>query len=324
VSNQRRAKSGGETGANGEWYEGGKFIATRDKPKRAARSRQATRKVEVEPWKWELPPEEGMRPIFKRMGAGVFTGKLEDGQWGLIARDATWRYYFKTERAVERAKSEYQAYADRFNAGERWTTPEEDRAVARAAFLGSGSEMPGPVFAVSDDEAQDILDVLRAVDDRRPLWSSGGYTIATDDYSESSSIVLTQQGNLIGFYEGSCLWIDEQHRGKGLSIPLILAAAMERSKDEPATVLPPGVDSHGYSPAGLEAHDAAFARLWEADCDLRAALDASVIDPQMPVLADSDSAAVRRAKQRFLAENAPDDEVPAARNNISRPEINPF
>ena len=32
---QRRAQAGGEIGANGEWYEGGKFIATRDNPKRS-------------------------------------------------------------------------------------------------------------------------------------------------------------------------------------------------------------------------------------------------------------------------------------------------
>lgn len=32
---QRRAKAGGERGANGEWYEGGKFIATTDHAKSA-------------------------------------------------------------------------------------------------------------------------------------------------------------------------------------------------------------------------------------------------------------------------------------------------
>ena len=34
-SRQRRARIGGELGVNGEWYEGGKFIATRDNPKQA-------------------------------------------------------------------------------------------------------------------------------------------------------------------------------------------------------------------------------------------------------------------------------------------------
>lgn len=30
TTDQRRAKAGGEIGANGEWYEGGKFIATQE------------------------------------------------------------------------------------------------------------------------------------------------------------------------------------------------------------------------------------------------------------------------------------------------------
>jgi GNAT superfamily N-acetyltransferase len=311
VSTQRRARAGGETGANGEWYEGGKFIATQDNAKRAGRSRKPTRKVEVEPWKWELPPEEGMRPIYGRMGAGVFTGKLDDGQWGLIARDVTWRYYFNTESAIARAKEEYQAFADRFNAGERWTTPEEDRAVARAAFLGAGGEMPAPVYAVSDDEAQDILDILRSVADRRPIWSSGVYTIAVDDYSESSSLVLSHRDEIIGFYEGSCLWLDERHRGKGLSTPLILAAATERSRDSRPTVLPTDVDCHGYSPAGLAAHEKAFTKLWGAGYDLRVALERCVVNPPLPTPTATDSDAVRQAKQRFLAEHGPREEETA-------------
>lgn len=37
---QRRARAGGELGANGEWYEGGKFIATQeDRPKTAPATR---------------------------------------------------------------------------------------------------------------------------------------------------------------------------------------------------------------------------------------------------------------------------------------------
>ena len=35
IDGQRRAAPGGEVGANGEWYEGGKFIATKDNPKTA-------------------------------------------------------------------------------------------------------------------------------------------------------------------------------------------------------------------------------------------------------------------------------------------------
>ena len=46
-----RAKKGGEYGANGEWYEGGKFIATTERPKAQVKIRGA-RKVEIEPCVW--------------------------------------------------------------------------------------------------------------------------------------------------------------------------------------------------------------------------------------------------------------------------------
>ena len=46
-----RAKKGGEYGANGEWYEGGKFIATTERPKAQVKIRGA-RKVEIEPGMW--------------------------------------------------------------------------------------------------------------------------------------------------------------------------------------------------------------------------------------------------------------------------------
>jgi hypothetical protein len=46
-----RAAKGGQFGANGEWYEGGKFIATTERPKAQVKIR-AARKVEVEPGMW--------------------------------------------------------------------------------------------------------------------------------------------------------------------------------------------------------------------------------------------------------------------------------
>lgn len=39
ATDQKRARAGGEMGANGEWYEGGKFIATKDNPKSQPRER---------------------------------------------------------------------------------------------------------------------------------------------------------------------------------------------------------------------------------------------------------------------------------------------
>ena len=124
---------------------------------------------------------------------------------------------------------------------------------------------------------------------------------------------------LIGFYEGSCLWLEERYRGEGLSVPLILAAAMERSQDEPPTVLPSGVDCHGYSPAGLTAHEAAFAKLYEKNYDVRAALESAVVTPPMPVPTASDSDAVRQAKLRFLADQGFGDDEQAAKSPVQRP-----
>ena len=46
TTDQRRAKAGGEYGANGEWYEGGKFIATQEDTIKSA------------PMRHEITPEE--------------------------------------------------------------------------------------------------------------------------------------------------------------------------------------------------------------------------------------------------------------------------
>lgn len=52
----RQAKAGGEVGANGEWYKGGQFIATIDRPKGMAGAAAKPRKVQVEPYTWQTVP----------------------------------------------------------------------------------------------------------------------------------------------------------------------------------------------------------------------------------------------------------------------------
>lgn len=120
---QSRAKPGGEIGANGEWYEGGKFIATTDHAKSVGKGHKATGRQEIEPYKWDVPPEPGMRSIWQAMSPGVFTGKSLDGRMGLNPHisEHTWLYFNDNDPAlVEKAKARYQALVDRFNAGERW------------------------------------------------------------------------------------------------------------------------------------------------------------------------------------------------------------
>ncbi len=71
TATQRRASAGGEIGANGEFYNGGEFIATTEAAKKAADAKIAKhmgRKQEVEPYKWELPTSETARTINIFMG----------------------------------------------------------------------------------------------------------------------------------------------------------------------------------------------------------------------------------------------------------------
>ena len=79
---QRRAKTGGESGANGEWYEGGKFIATTDHAKGKPAKQAKTRKMEVAPYNWQEQPTADHVAIYSYLGGFTHkynhtTGKLE-------------------------------------------------------------------------------------------------------------------------------------------------------------------------------------------------------------------------------------------------------
>lgn len=111
TANQKRAKVGGEYGANGEWYEGGKFINTvPENDKRHGSKPRGVRKQEVAPYQWE-PRPEGKTSIYA-IFAGVF-GRIENGQMVVTCSDQTLAYY-RTSR------EEAQSLADKYNAGERW------------------------------------------------------------------------------------------------------------------------------------------------------------------------------------------------------------
>lgn len=61
---QPRAKSGGETGVNGEWYAGGEFLPTTELGKMArAKKGGGGRKQHLEDYKWVTPPHDGLRSI---------------------------------------------------------------------------------------------------------------------------------------------------------------------------------------------------------------------------------------------------------------------
>ena len=106
-------------------------------------------------------------------------------------------------------------------------------------------------FAMDDDEAEFMLEVLKGVDWSEPVCVFGKFVVRSHDaWDESVNVGLFDGDNIIGFYEGPNLWVDPDYRRRGLAIPLILSTAKLRG----GSVLPPDFDSQGYSPAGLLAH----------------------------------------------------------------------
>lgn len=107
----KRAKAGGEVGANGEWYEGGKFLNTvPGNRKREGSVKRGSGKQEIAPYTWEVSPE-GKRSLYRQF-AGVF-GKVIDGVAVLVCSEQTLAYFGTTRDAA-------QNLIDRWNAGERW------------------------------------------------------------------------------------------------------------------------------------------------------------------------------------------------------------
>ena len=110
----QRAPQGGAFGANGEWYEGGKFINTvAANEKRAAKAAQkAIRRQEVEPYVWAVPPAVGQVALFGRLR--VF-GALQNGVVSVNEdiKPESLAYY-----GISRA--DVQAWVDAYNLGERW------------------------------------------------------------------------------------------------------------------------------------------------------------------------------------------------------------
>lgn len=104
-----RAKVGGEVGANGEWYAGGQFIATTDKPKTGRRQSKSGRKVEVEPYVWQVAPE-GMAPIYRCLRGLEF---VRNGR-------AEFNPGLRGEFATAQEVASRMDRISRFNAGERF------------------------------------------------------------------------------------------------------------------------------------------------------------------------------------------------------------
>lgn len=112
MAGTKRANAGGEFGANGEWYEGGKFINTvpENRKREGAKLKRKPGKQEIAPYVWELPPE-GMNSIYRRV-AGII-GKCVNGVMVAGYNDQILKY-------VGMTAAEADALIARWNAGERW------------------------------------------------------------------------------------------------------------------------------------------------------------------------------------------------------------
>ncbi len=111
---QKRAKVGGEYGVNGLWYDGGEFLPSTEMGKLPTKGKsKGTGKQEIEPYKWEVAPADGLKSIYRQF-VGVF-GYYERATNRLIVNcsDETLAYFNTNRFAVE-------VMAAKFNKGERW------------------------------------------------------------------------------------------------------------------------------------------------------------------------------------------------------------
>ncbi len=125
-------------------------------------------------------------------------------------------------------------------------------------FVGPGLHFPSETMRVGDDEAALVLERLKGGRWSAPVVSGhgrhAGYSIRHADSGWNTA--LFADDTPVGFYADSYLWIAPPHRGKGLSTPLIVAAAEQRG----GCVMPPGVAFQGYTRRGLAAHRSAHAQ----------------------------------------------------------------
>lgn len=92
---------------------------------------------------------------------------------------------------------------------------------------------------------------------RRP----DGYKIAMvddPDFDPSPTTLVFRENAVVGFYARPMVWVDPEHRGRGLARDLIVVAAEAMEEGPMGDVMP-----MGFSEAGLAAHEAAWRCLVE-------------------------------------------------------------
>ena len=108
----KRAQQGGEYGANGAWYTGGRFLNTiAENPKGSPHAKQRTSKQEYEPNKWDVAPA-GQRSLYKTVESGctlTSTGFLQPIE-----------AYLTYISEYPDTKARFLARIKQYNSGIRW------------------------------------------------------------------------------------------------------------------------------------------------------------------------------------------------------------
>ena len=113
----KQARKGGEYGANGEFYKGGRFINTvKENPKREGSQKRGTGRQEIAPYTWEVPPP-GKSSLYRQF-AGLF-GKVFDGI-AVMTDGGNGDRLPAILKYCGRTREEAQNLIDRWNTGERW------------------------------------------------------------------------------------------------------------------------------------------------------------------------------------------------------------
>ena len=108
---QKRAKVGGEYGANGDWYEGGKFISTTKRPKQHKKKFSPTGKVKIDFKTWGCRIDTGNDDTFAQPLYPVLAGHEKPiGNFEFFELNSNVRGYVE----------ERQNDIDAWNEGYRW------------------------------------------------------------------------------------------------------------------------------------------------------------------------------------------------------------
>jgi GNAT superfamily N-acetyltransferase len=90
-----------------------------------------------------------------------------------------------------------------------------------------GPHMVSPAFDLDGRDEDSEVYWESADTALEPCWSEGGYSVRRlPDFEPPNTFILfAPDGEACGWYSDAMCWVDEAHRGRGLSTQLILAAA---------------------------------------------------------------------------------------------------